>query len=73
VTTGDPTYAGPLAETRLGLTVYHILEEQVRAAIDPELYDQQVGLMADTLDGPAIAAVVAQARAASDSRDIFAR
>ena len=42
VTSGDPTYAGPLAETRLGLIVYHILEEPVRAALDPAIYDQQV-------------------------------
>jgi len=64
VTTGDPTYAGPLAETRLGLIVYHILEEPIRAALDPAIYDQQVGLMAETLDAPAIAAAVAEARAA---------
>ena len=64
VTIGDPTYAGPLAETRLGLTVYHILEDPVRAALDPAIFDQQVGLMAETLDAPAIAAAVAEARAA---------
>ena len=27
---GDPTFAGPLAETQLGLDVYHILEEEDR-------------------------------------------
>jgi len=67
VTIGDPTYAGPLAETRLGLTVYHILEDRVRAALDPAIFDQQVGLMAETLDAPAIVAAVAQARAAISS------
>jgi glycine reductase len=67
VTIGDPTYAGPLAETRLGLTVYHILEEPIRATLDPAIYDQQVGLMAETLDAPAIAAAVAGARAAISS------
>jgi hypothetical protein len=67
VTTGDPTFAGPLAETRLGLAVYHILEDRVRAALDPAIFDQQVGLMAETLDAPAIAAAVAQARAAISS------
>ena len=27
VTNGDPTYAGPLTEVQLGLTVYHVVEE----------------------------------------------
>ena len=29
VVLGDPTYAGALAETQLGLSVYHVLEEDV--------------------------------------------
>lgn len=62
VTTGDPTFAGPLAEAQLGLSVYHILEELVRAAIDPALYDEQVGLMAETLDTAGIIAAVKEAR-----------
>jgi hypothetical protein len=62
VVNGDPTFAGPLAETQLGLSVYHILEDEVRRAIDPAVYDEQVGLMADTLDSAALAAAVAQAR-----------
>lgn len=63
VTSGDPSFAGPLAETRLGLSVYHILEDQVRDALDAALYDEQVGLMAEALDGPAIVAAVEEARA----------
>jgi glycine reductase len=55
---GDPTYAGPLAEAQLGLTTYHILEDEVRQWIPEAVYDDQVGLMADVLDAAEIAAAV---------------
>ena len=29
VTAGDPTFAGPLAGVQLGLTVYHICEDEI--------------------------------------------
>ena len=45
VTQGDPTWAGPLAGVPLGLPVYHILEPEVKAQIDPALYEEHVGLM----------------------------
>lgn len=45
VTSGDPTWAGPLAGVSLGLPVYHILEPEIRDQIPPELYDEHVGLM----------------------------
>lgn len=63
VVTGDPTFAGPLAETQLGLSVYHILEDEVRAALDPKVYDEQVGLMAEVLDAGALAIAMEEARA----------
>lgn len=50
VNKGDPTYAGPLAGVSLGLPVYHILEESVRAQVDPALYEAEIGLMEMTLD-----------------------
>src|SRR5688500_8910784 len=50
VTLGDPAYVGPLAGVQLGLPVIHILEEDVKAQIDPEVYDEQVGLLEMTLD-----------------------
>ena len=31
VTAGDPTFAGPLAGVQLGLTVYHICEDEIKA------------------------------------------
>lgn len=67
VVSGDPTFAGPLAETQLGLPVFHILDERVRQALDPQIYDQQVGLMADVLDGEAIVTAVEQMRNGSAS------
>ena len=42
VTNGDPTFAGPLAGVSLGLRVYHVCE--------PEVYDEQVGMMEMVLD-----------------------
>ncbi|MBT9163588.1 MAG: Glycine/sarcosine/betaine reductase complex component A1 [Chloroflexi bacterium] len=50
VTTGDPTYAGPLTEVQLGLPVYHILEPEVKQHIPSDIYEQQVGLMELALD-----------------------
>ena len=45
VTRGDPTWAGPLAGVPLGLPVWHILEEEVKESMDPDLYQEHVGLM----------------------------
>lgn len=45
VTRGDPTWAGPLAGVPLGLPVYHILESEIREGMDPDLYQEHVGLM----------------------------
>ena len=50
VTQGDPTWAGPLAGVPLGLPVYHILEPEIKAQIDPELYQEHVGLLELTVD-----------------------
>lgn len=50
VTAGDPTYAGPLAGVSLGLKVYHICEPEVKAEIDEDVYDEQVGMMEMVLD-----------------------
>lgn len=54
VTNGDPTYAGPLAGVPLGLKVYHILEEEIKQEVDPDVYDEQVGMMEMVLDVEAI-------------------
>ena len=51
---GDPTYAGPLAGVQLGLSVYHICEDEVKAETDPAVYEEQVGMMEMVMDVPAI-------------------
>ena len=55
---GDPTYAGALAETQLGLSVYHVLEEDVRSQIPEEAWEEHIGVMADVLDAEGISAAV---------------
>ena len=50
VTAGDPTYAGPLAGVQLGLSVYHICEDEVKAETDPAVYEEQVGMMEMVMD-----------------------
>ena len=58
VVLGDPTYAGALAEAQLGLSVYHALEDEVRSQISDELWEDQIGVMADVLDAEEISAAV---------------
>ncbi len=65
VTKGDPTYVGVLAGVQLDLDVVHILEKDVKAQIDPELYQQQVGLVEMTADLENIAQVMSELRGES--------
>ena len=58
VVVGDPTYAGPLAEAQLGLEVYHVLEEEIRRAIPEDVWEEQIGVMADVLEVDEIAAAI---------------
>ena len=60
VSTGDPTYAGPLAGVPLGLKAYHIVE--VKEEIDPTVYDEQIAMMEMVLDIDAIVAEVSNYR-----------
>src|SRR5438093_11314792 len=62
VVVGDPTYAGPLAEAQLGLEVYHVLEEEVRGAVPDDVWEEQIGVMADGLAGAESAAAIRAAR-----------
>lgn len=62
VTKGDPTFAGPLAGVQLGLPVYHILEDRIKNLVDPETYQQQVGMMEFVLNKEAIAEVMEKIR-----------
>lgn len=62
VTAGDPTFTGPLAGVQLGLSVYHILEDEIKQEIDPDVYDEQVGMMEMVLDVDAIKQEVSSIR-----------
>ncbi len=50
VTAGDPTFAGPLAGVQLGLRVYHAVEPEFKNEVDPDIYDEQIGMMEMVLD-----------------------
>jgi glycine/sarcosine/betaine reductase complex component A len=62
VVLGDPSWAGPLAGVQLGLPVYHILEDELRAAVPADVWEEQVGLMVDVLEVDAIAEAVREFR-----------
>ena len=51
---GDPTYAGCLAGVDLGLTTYHVLEEEFKNSVAPTVYDEQIGMMEMVLDSESI-------------------
>lgn len=50
VTEGDPSWAGALAGVQLGLPVYHVAEEAVKAQIPSDVYDEHVALMEMVLE-----------------------
>ena len=62
VVLGDPSWAGPLAGAQLGLPVYHVLEDELRAAVPAEVWEEQVGLMVNVLEVDAIADAVREFR-----------
>lgn len=59
---GDPTYAGALTEAQLGLDVYHMLEEDIKSEIPDDVWEEQVGVMADTLEAEDLAEAVGKMR-----------
>jgi len=48
VSTGDPTFAGPLAGVSLGLKAYHIFE--LKDEVDAAVYDEQISMMEMVLE-----------------------
>ena len=62
VTDGDPSWAGALAGTSLGLPVYHVTEEAIKCQVSPEVYEEQVTLMEMVLDVAEIAGAVQAVR-----------
>jgi betaine reductase len=68
VVLGDPSWAGPLAGVQLGLEVYHVLEDEPRAAIPEAVWEEQVGLMVDVLEVDEIVVTMREMRAQSPGR-----
>lgn len=62
VTNGDPTFAGPLAGVSLGLTVYHVFEQEIKGEADPSVWEEQIGMMEMVLDTEGLAAAVKKIR-----------
>ena len=62
VVLGDPAYAGALAGAQLGLDVYHVLEEPVKEAVPDDVWEAQIGVMADILEADALGAAVSSMR-----------
>ena len=62
VTAGDPTYAGPLAGVSLGLPVYHVFDEAIKAEADPGVWEEQISMMEMVLDTAKLAGSVASMR-----------
>ena len=50
MTEGDPTWAGALAGQALGLPVYHIIEPEIKAAVDRAVYEAEVGVAEMVMD-----------------------
>lgn len=50
VTAGDPTYAGPLAGVQLGLSVFHVCENEIKDEVDNSVYDDQISMMEMVMD-----------------------
>ena len=62
---GDPTWAGPLAGIALELPVYHILEPEMKAQIEPKIYKEHLALMEIALDVEKITKALRKLRAES--------
>lgn len=66
VTSGDPTFSGPLAGVPLGLPVYHVLEDDIASQANPDVYEEQVGVMKLALDADAIVSTMLRIRESAD-------
>ena len=59
---GDPTWAGPLAGVAPGLPVYHIIEPEMKAQIDPACYAEHLKLMDIALEVDKISQALSKLR-----------
>jgi betaine reductase len=65
VTSGDPSYTGPLAGAPLGLPVYHILEPEVKKTIPEDVYADHAGFMEMVVDTAEIGSIFQRVRSGS--------
>jgi glycine reductase len=68
VVLGDPACAGALAEVQLGLDVYHILDDRIRRLLPADVWEAQIGVMTDVLDGVELPAAVERMRVQSSEQ-----
>lgn len=66
VTEGDPAWAGVLAGVRLDLPVYHIAEPEIKAQVEPGLYQEHVGLADMVLETEEIFRALRKVRQSSE-------
>jgi betaine reductase len=55
LTVGDPSFAGPLAGVSLGLPIYHILEEEIKAEVPEDVYEKEAGIVSMIVDTEEVA------------------
>lgn len=67
VTLGDPTFAGPLAGASLGLCVYHVFEDEMKAEADPAAWEEQISMMEMVLRTADLAAATKKMREANST------
>jgi len=65
---GDPSWVGPLAGVAMGLPVYHIIEPEIKAQIDPEVYKEHLALMEIALDVEKISQALDRVRSSMDEK-----
>ena len=62
VINGDPAYAGPLTGVQLGLPTYHIVEPEMKDAVDSKAYEDNISMMEMVLEVDDIASEVSGIR-----------
>lgn len=62
LTSGDPSYIGPLAGVQLGLTVVHVFEDEVKQQVDPRVYAEQIGFAEIAFDAGLVRDAMRRAR-----------
>lgn len=70
VTNGDPSFAGPLAGVPLGLPVYHVFDEAIRAECGEAQWKEQISMLENFLDPQELASVVKKMRDAYSTAEL---